>query len=355
MTKRLTLWIFASFILSISLVAGLWALSKDIREQPGSFLRQYPPHPVIGSETIKLPDEHYYFAGATNDKIYLANTVKPFEVLTVNTDMSDTSFVRLDLGITERLKYFRITVKVDSPYYYFMDGAIPYIFRGNIVDWKGESFMKDGTYFIDALPISPESFAISALSTKTNEKALGKLVVNRDVKLNHDVLERQFDGLFDVDGSLSYDKERNKLIYVYFYRNQYMVMDTNLNLDYRGNTIDTFKTAQVKTADVYSNKTIELSAPSVITNKSHAVYREWLFIHSLLPAKNENMDQFNKASTVDVYNLISKSYQFSFYIYDENGEQMRSLTVQNYKLYALYKHSIRRFDLVEKYFSERPL
>lgn len=352
MTVKLGLWIVTTFILSIGLVVGLWALSKDIRDEPGSFLRQYPPHPVIGTEIVKLPDEHYYFAGATNAKVYLANTVKPFEVLTIDTDMSDTSLVHLDLGSTERLKYFRITVKIDSPYFYFMDGAIPYMYRGNTNTWEGEHFMKDSTYFIDALPISPGSFAISALSTKTNEKALGKLVVNEDVKLNHDLLERQFDGLFDVDGSLSYDKALNKLVYVYFYRNEYMVMDTNLNLNYRGNTIDTFRIAQVKTADVYSNKIIELSAPPVITNKSHAVYRQWLFIHSLLPAKNENMDQFNKASAVDVYNLNSRTYQFSFYIYDEDGDKLRNIMVHNNTLYALYERSIRSFDLVEKYFTE---
>lgn len=353
MTMKLGLWIVTTFIMSIGLVVGLWALSKDIRDQPGSFLRQYPPHPVIGSEIIKLPNERYYFAGATNDKIYLANTARPLDLLSINSDMSDTSIVHLNLSLPEALKFFRITVTVDSPYYYFMDGAIPYIFRGNMIDWKGEPFMKDSIYFIDALPISAGSFAISALSTKTNEKALGKLVVNQDVKLNHDLLERQFDGLFDVDGSLSYARDLNKLVYVYFYRNQYMVTDTNLNLDYRANTIDTFKTAQVKTADVYSNKTIELSAPPVITNKSHAVYKQWLFIYSLLPAKNENMEQFNKASSVDVYNLNSKSYQFSFYIYDQNGEKLRDLMVQNNALYALYKHSIRRFDLVKTYFTER--
>ena len=352
MTKQLTLWISISFILSIGLVAGLSALSKDIREQPGSFLRQYPPHPVIASDIIKLPDEHYYFAGATNEKIYLANTLDPFEVLTIHRDISDTTFVRLDLGITDRLKYFRITVRIDSPYFYFMDGAIPYMFRGKISTWKGEVFMKDSTYFIDALPISPGSFAISALSTKTNEKALGKLVVNRNVKLNHDLLERQFDGLFDVDGSLSYEKELNKLVYVYFYRNQYLVIDTVLNLEYRGNTIDTFRTAQIKTADAYSGGSMKLSVPPVITNKSHAVYRQCLFVHSLLPAKNEDMDQFNKASVIDVYDLASQTYQFSFYIYDEDGEKMRNLMVRNNELYALYQSSIRRFDLVRKYFSK---
>jgi len=353
MTKKLTLWIVGCFILSIGIVVGLLALSKDIREQPGSFLRQYPPHPVIESKSIKLADEHYYFAGATRDKIYVANTLKPLEILEINSDMSDTSVVHLKIDNIEKQKYFRITVRIDSPYYYFMDGAIPYIYRGNITDWKGGPYMKDSTYFIDAIPISSGSFVLQAMSAKTREYALGKMDVNsKEVKLNHDLLKKQFDGTFDVDGSFSYSKKSNRLVYVYYYRNQFIVMDTNLNLDYQGNTIDTFKIAQVKTAEVYSEKVVKLSAPPIITNKDHTIYGQWLLIHSLLPAKNEYMKYFHKASIIDVYDLTSNSYQFSFRIFDQDGEKIKDLRVVGNRLYVLFQNSLLSYDLVDAYFSD---
>lgn len=355
MTRKLILWLVASFMLSIGVVAALLSLSKDIRESPGSFLRQYPTHPVMESVKIKLPDDNFYFAGATQDNIYLANYLKPLQLLKIKNDMSDTAFIHLQIDGMEGSRYVRITVALDSPYYYVMDGAIPYIYRGNMSDWVGSAYMTDSTYFIDAIPISPTSFAIRALSAKTHEYALGKLIVNDTLKLNNALLEKQFDGLFDVNGSLYYNSESKRISFVYYYRNEYMVMDTNMSLAYRGHTIDTFRIAQISSAQVHSEKSVLLSSPPLVTNKCHATYNRWLFIHSLLPAKNELMEYFNKASVVDVYDLNTRSYLFSFYLFDEDGEKVKEFRFVRGSMYVLYQNSIRRFDMMKKYFPEKPI
>lgn len=355
MTRKLTIAVVAVFLGSLGVVVGLIVLSKDIREKPGSFLRQYPPHPVIEGKKVKLVDDDYYFAGVTNQYIYLASTLKPLELLRVNTGMTDTSLIQLKIPALKGRRYVRITVAVDSPYFYVMDGAIPYIYRGKLNDRLATPFLKNSVYFNDALPIAPGSFAINALSTKTQEDALGKLVINPivSVKLNYELLKRQFDGSFDVDGSLSLNKYLNKLIYVYYYRNEFIVIDTNMNLEYRSNTIDTFRIAQVKTAKVASENEIRLSAPPIITNKSHATYRNWLFVHSLLPAKNEYMKTFAKSSTIDVYDLRRQYYEFSFPIPDDDGKKVREFRFTSGKLYVLFQNSIIQYDLVKKYFSDK--
>lgn len=354
MTRKLIFWVVATFTLSIGVVAALISLSKDIRERPGSFLRQYPAHPVMESTKIKLPDNNFYFAGATQDNIYLAHYLKPLQLLEIKSDMSDTTFIRLKIDGMERSRYVRITVALDSPYYYVMDGAIPYIYRGNISDWVGAPYMTDSAYFIDAIPISPTSFAIRALSGKTHEYALGKLIVNDTVKLNNGLLEKQFDGLFDVNGSFYYNAESKRISFVYYYRNQYMVMDTNMNLAYRGHTIDTFRIGQINSAQVHSENSVLLSSPPLVTNKFHATYNSWLFIHSLLPAKNELMEYFNKASVVDVYDLNTQAYLFSFYLFDEDGEKLKEFRFVHGSMYVLYPNSIRRFDMMKQYFPDEP-
>lgn len=355
MTKKLTLWVIATFVLSIGLVVGLWALSKDIRDKPGSFLRQYPTHPVEPVKLIRLPAKNYYFAGATTKKIYLADTERPLDLLEIKTDLSDSTNVHLEIEGFEGSKYVRITVVVDSPYFYVMDGGIPYMYRGNISEWIGKPFMMDSVEFIDAIPLSSNSFAIRAISTKTKEYVLGKIRINPDstaVGLNFNLLQRQFNGTFDVNGSFTFNKSLNLLTYVYFYRNQYLVMDTSLNLQGRGNTIDTFRIAQVKAAEVDSEKSIRLAAPPLITNRGHTTYKDRLFVHSLLPAKNEDMKTFNKASIIDVYSLTDYSYLFSFQVYNEYGEKLRDLKVVNDNLYALYETTIRKFDFVDYYFKD---
>lgn len=350
MIKGLSFWIITTFILSVCLVAGLVILAEDIRNEPGSFLRQYPPHPAVQLQSINLPNEYYYFAGAANGKIYLANTSTPLYLMEMNSDLYDTSVVHLRIDNIEKQKYFRITVTIDSPYYYLMDGAMPYIYRGNIMDWKGE-LMKASTYFVDAIPISSNTFAIRALSSSSHEHELGKMSMSSgNVRLNYDLLEKQFDGIFDVDGSFTRSRALNRLVYLYYYRNEFIVMDTNLNLVYRGNTIDTFKIAQVKTAKVSSEDVIKLSAPPLTTNQGHAIYRHYLFVHSLLPAKNEYMQYFRNASVIDVYDLNNGSYQFSFYLFEQNGEKVRSIKISDGVLYALFKKSITSYKLSETNF-----
>jgi hypothetical protein len=51
---------------------------------------------------------------------------------------------------------------------------------------------------------------------------------NPKVSLNHELLEKQVDGVFDTDGQLLRDDITGELVYIYFYRNEFMVMDSNL-------------------------------------------------------------------------------------------------------------------------------
>ena len=50
------------------------------------------------------------------------------------------------------------------------------------------------------------------------------------VSLKHGILEKQIDGVFDVDGILTYSTEPNLLSYVYYYRNEYIIMDSDLTV-----------------------------------------------------------------------------------------------------------------------------
>lgn len=349
---KLMLYIASCMITSIGTIALLSGLSRDIRKRPGSFLREYPPHPIVDPEFMRVADNSYYIAGIANDKIYLSSPLSPLYLLEIDQNMTDTSLVKLNIDGIESERYFRITVRIDSPYFYLMDGVIPYIYRGKIGDWTGELFIHD-TYFVDAIPLSARAFAIRALSSRTKEHALGKLTTNpRDIFLNYDLLEKQYDGIFCTDGSISFDRLSGTLTYVYYYRNQFIIMDSSVNLVSRGNTIDTFRTAPIRTTYIGSEGATELSVPPRIINRSHDIYKDWLFINSVLPAKNESMEHFNEASVIDVYDVASQEYKFSFYIFDDEGERMKQFRVVNNRIFVLYDRAIWRYDLNEAYFSE---
>jgi hypothetical protein len=129
-------------------------------------------------------------------------------------------------------------------------------------------------------------------------------------------------------------------------------MDTNLNLQYRGKTIDTVSKAKIKVARVSSDNSLTMAAPPLTVNANSCVSHNWLFVHSNLQAKNENAEMFNAASVIDVYNLNNGVYKCSFYIPDYGNKKIRDFWVSGNNLFALNDHYLTTYSLNLKYLKE---
>jgi len=153
----------------------------------------------------------------------------------------------------------------------------------------------------------------------TNESMLGKLTPDSlRAKFHPEILEKQIDGVFCVDGTMRFSKEIDRLVYTYRYRNQFIVMDTNLNVVARINTIDTTSKAKIKIATIKSTNSRTLASPPFVVNNQTSVYKQWLFVNSSLLALNDDPDTFNTTSIIDVYDIVNAKYLFSFYIGNNN-------------------------------------
>lgn len=341
-----------TILISVGLMVLLYSVSTDISRKQGSFLRTYPPHPVMETATMPIQYDAYYFAGSSGDMLYLAHRKTPRHVLGIRKDFRDTVHIVLDIPGLERHKNFRVDVQIDSPYFYFMDGTVPYVYRGTVFDWKADPILYDTIYFLNATPISPASLAIHSFSNRTREDELGKKFYSiSGATLHNDLLQKQLDGSFCVSGSLKYNAHLNRLVYVYLYRNEYFVMDTSLNLDYRAHTIDTFSRAQVRFDTLRNTREVRLSGPSHVVNKRFALFKQWLLVHSMVPSRNELIDTFTQSSVIDVYDLHTQHYRFSFYINDFQGEKLKDLMIRDAYLYALFDHGLKRYAFVTRYFS----
>jgi hypothetical protein len=121
-----------------------------------------------------------------------------------------------------------------------------------------------------------------------------------------------------------YNKRKAELLYIYSYRNEYFAMDTNFNLLYRANTIDTVTRAKISLGENHEENSLTMLADRVIVNKKSAVNENFLFIHSNLLAKNEDLATFQDQTVVDVYNLSAHTYRLSFYIPPYQGVKVKS-------------------------------
>jgi hypothetical protein len=357
MKRNIVLLVIGSFVVSIATVVVLFAMSGIMKDKRNSFLREFPPHPAIEGDTFNIKYGTYYIAGVSSSHIYLGNYRAPLHMLVLNMALTDSQHVKLNLKGVRDQKFWSARVKVDSPQFYLIDGAVPIVYKGNVNDWSGEKLPNDSTYFREFIPLNASSFVVKSLSGAKGENILGKIASFSPFQVFTDkILQKQLDGVFCTDGILDYNKELNQLIYLYYYRNQFIVMDTMVNLIYRGNTIDTISRAKVKVATIESENSKTLSSPPYFVNKACDTSGDLLFINSNLLAKNEHQEAFNDGNVIDMYNLKTGKYIFSFYIYHFFGKKkMSEFRVIGDKMVVRYDNLIRIWHLKPEYFAKNNL
>ncbi|MCD9018906.1 hypothetical protein [Parachryseolinea silvisoli] len=331
----------------------LYLIANQVNHRDNGFVRLFPPHPVLPtSHVLPLQYNSYYLAGHAGDTLYLGNITAPFHVVAVHQNLVDTQYVRIRLRYPlERLK--RLTLSIDSPYFYLMDGIAPSLFRGYIGQWEATKFMYDSTYFTEAVPVGPSSLIVRAVMAN-REYALGRQSATLPhIRFDTTILQKQIDGLFCTDGILQYDRRQHGLLYLYHYRNEYIRFDTNLHVLERGRTIDTTSRAQIKVGSYSKGSTITMAAPPVMVNYESSVAGKYLFVRSGLRASNETEEMFRDAFVIDVYDLTlepRERYKFSFYLYNHGTEKLKSFRVYGRTLYALYDHYLTSYTFNDRYF-----
>jgi len=342
-------------ILSAAFVVILFLLSENEVHRNNAFVRRYPQYPVLNKYDLPIKFDSYYMVGYDNGKLYLGNTTAPLHLLEVDIKTRDTAHIRIELDVTD-LPFRSVNIKFHSPYFFVMDGAIPFVFRGRIGDWKANLWMKDKAYFDKAIPIDTNRLYINTVSAQTHMRTLGHLVKHDDFKivLNTGILEKQIDGVFDVDGIMAVSPNHRTLGYIYFYRNQFLLMDPDLQLIKRQNTIDTVQKAQIKLVETNTKGETEMKAPPLVVNRMASIYNDLLLINSNRLGKYELESMLKEASIIDVYNWKKGSYEFSFYIYNIDNKSIKEFSVHDQYLMALIGDELSIYELTEKYFGKYP-
>lgn len=346
MRKKYILCIIICFVMSLAVVVLLVAASGGLRQQPGSFLRLFPPHPALEGDVYPLGYNSYYIAGATQAHVYLGNYTAPLHLLVIDLATQDTSHIHLRVKDIETQKFWAVRVKVVPPHYYVYDGTVPVIYKGNIFDWQAERF-HDRAYFQDMEPISSNTFFVRALSRSKRENTLGKLITQEPyAEMKDGLLEKHVDGIFCTEGMLHYEKTSQQLIYLYRYRNVFITLDTNLVARTQHHTLDTIRKTNFKIETLESTGSTTFSTPPLLVNQYSCVSNNQLFVNSMMLAKNESISAHDHKAVIDVYDLASGEYIYSFYLYDYQGkEKLRGFHVSGNKLMALYNEHLQIWTL----------
>ena len=344
-------------VLSSSTVVILFLLSEEKLHRNNYFIRRYASHPITKLYDLPIKYNSYYISGFDEERLYLGNTTAPLHVLEINLETRDTFHINLELEAST-VRYQLPKVKIQASYFFVLDGNVPVILRGKIKDWKASFWMLNEAYFNNAIPVDSNTIYIRTLNSNTKESTLGfihKSDTTVGVQLNSTLLEKQFDGVFDVDGTMMVSNASGIVGFSYFYRNQFMLIDSGFQLIQRQNTLDTITVAKIGFALNNKSKVTKMNKPPQMVNNFSTIFNDYVLISSDRLGRFEVSEMLEEASIVDVYDWRQKSYDFSFYLYKIGNDKAREFQLNDQYLVALIGDKLSVYQLSEQLLNKKKL
>lgn len=321
---------------STALVFALYFVSNKINRDPNGFIRLFKPDLLKPQRMLDLEYNSYYIAGAGNDSFYLGNYTAPLQLLVTDKEIRNKKYRPIYLPKPSPVFKDQLVSYVYGNDLYLMEGRSPLVYTGHLSGLTVR-LSRQKNPFLSAVPLSSGSSIIRTYNHSLKRSVLAKSTNDSaGLSVNPDILKTQVDGLFCTDGLFNYDPASSNLVYTYFYRNEFIRMDTNLHVLLKGKTIDTISNAQIRLAEVKSDSSLTMSAPPLMVNHHACIDPQYLYVHSGLKANNEAIETFKKYSVIDVYSLQTGQYQFSFYLPNYENEKLTNFKVLGKTLLAIH-------------------
>lgn len=307
------------------------------------FSRNYLPGYITTLKEINLLLKTSYIAGVSETNLYLGNASSPFQYSIINNLKNKKDF-SLNAPKNISLTYSALQLTIDSPLISMIDYRTSYVLKGNLHESFNTILKLDNHGLTAGIPISNTTAIVYTYIENLKQRVIAKKKIDGKTKYSKIYfLEKKGDGKFTLDGKLHFYK--NRLFFIYYYKNEFIELDTNLNLIYKAKTIDTNSTAKVQTAYITSNKATTFATPPQAVNKKSFVFDNKLFIYSELRANNDSEKTINNNFIIDVYNLSNRKYGYSFLIPKYKGQRFKGLAINRKIMYVLFENSIVVFKI----------
>lgn len=327
---------------AVLVILSLSLISNNSNHSSNGFIRLIPPHLAVPEKIHDLRFNSYYLAGGTASRFYLGNHITPQLIADINFGLTDTNVHRLSMPSAGGHFSRSLKIAIDSPIIYLYEGVTPSVVQGTLGDSLLHRYPPK-FHFDLAAPLSPVSAVYRMIDHHQQHVFIKQL--NDSLKITDTILQGQGDGIFSTDGELQAQPTANRVIYIYSYRNQFIVMDTNLKVRFKARTIDTISQVKFKVSTIPSENKITLSSPPTFVNKQSCVSGNYLFIHSALRADNDESSIYDVGSPIDVYSLTNGKYLCSFFLPDYQKHKIRDFRVFGNTLVALYDHYAYTYQL----------
>lgn len=312
-----------------------WQMLRQKHKLNG-FNRKFIKQALLLQRISDLKYNSYYFSGIDSNRIYLGNYNAPTRLLIKDLNLKDLR--KIDLIADEPLPINSVSTKVNFSNIYLVNLLSTKVLKSKIPNNILMSHLGSAEYSsLEIMPISNSSYAVIKYDTTSKQTVITKISDHSELNRTADnLLQKQVDGIFCTDGMFHFNTKSGFLTYIYYYRNQFIKLDTNLNLIFRANTIDTNSVAKVSSDMIKSDHVYKLSSPPVFVNRASCVSGHYLYIHSALKADHQDQEEFDKNAVIDIYDLVNGKYKGSFYLPSYHGEKARSFRVSDHYIISLH-------------------
>jgi len=325
------------------LVAALYWVSNTTKQSENGFIRLLPSHLLVPGDTKNLQFNSYYIAGLTKDSIYLGNRSNPYIVKSVSYDLKKETVRACNWGDTVKISRASV-ISVDSPYINLNDGVLGRRMELSFSNKRVDLPLRTAP-FTDLINLDKSTMIYRAIISVRGNVIVKQKETFQSAKVDTSLLIKQGEGIFSTDGMLIKSQAKNNLFYFYYYRNQFFCLDTNLAVKYRGKTIDTISHAHITVAPIKSEGKITMSSPPLIVNRAACANNNYIFVNSALTANNEPANVTGYAQIIDVYNIKTGKYKFSFYLPKLGGKKTSDFKVYQNRLVAIYDRYLTIYKL----------
>lgn len=327
-------------VVGIGPVLFLFFRSNSPYNPTDNFIRLTPPHSLTLVKRIQLAAGNYYFAGTTGNSLYLIAANLPLQIQKVDTNFSRVTLINLRLPDSTNLYAAHTCVTAYNEVLLF-DGFKPAVMKTTLPDTEMTIHFLKKDYYLKAIPLAANSFIFQKYDSLLEQNIFIKYNPDRGEFLSYRYApDKGSDGVFSLDGMLRYDPLSNKLLYVYFYKNQFDCLDTNLNKLYMGKTIDSNKTAKVYIIKSNEGGTGAITASSTQVNKGSWIADNRLYVHSLIAGKNENPAMMKSYDMIDIYAVSTGEYIQSLAAEKYKEQNLNGFIVIADHFYGLYKNHL---------------
>lgn len=346
-TLRMSLQLMMISGISVLSLILLHQRSEYILHKENNFTRRFIKHPLDLDKRFNLKYNSYYLAGATPDSIYLGNTTTPFSLFSIDNNLTLINEQKI---VPDRYDFTFKSPKilVQYPWYYLFDGTVPVIYKGEKGKSSVQTISHKQTYFTQLRSLNSDSFAAISYSGEKAIQTLGLALPFQDKSFieKPNLLEKVNDGVFDTDGKLLFDDSSQKVVYVYTYKNKFIVLNQNLENSKSYKTIDDIAVPDIKVVQLKSGEK-KMKNPPLIVNRSASVHCGVLFIESLRLGKNENKSNIGKSVTIDLYAINEQKYLGSFYLPLMGESKINEFWISGNHLYTLIGNELFRYRLAQ--------